>query len=149
METNYSFSEHQVVLQQQKEMVKEVEKVADKFSEMDIIYSLQTADELWGALTSRFEKLKKHIEEYNQILSQMNLDFIANIQNLCSNFENSVAIIERDKDDNLHCGDCLVSYNYCQDKVGKKVKLSLVSINTNNISRGQYPVFAKHIEVIE
>lgn len=149
METCYSFSEHQVLLKQQEELVNNIEKVASKFCGMDILYSLQTADELFCALTSRLEKLNAHIAEYRRIIAMMDPSYMDNIQKVFSSQENYVGLIEKDENDYLHCGKSLVPYTYCKDLIGKKVKISHITLNSIKDSNLAYPTFAKHIDVIE
>ena len=149
MKTTNTYSEHQIVFQQQEELVNDIEKVARKFGEMKIIYSLETADELVSALVSRMNTLNSHIEEYKRISSQISSVHKEEIHQLLSEFENQVGVIESDENGTLHCGSCVVPYNYCHDKVGKKVQLSLITLNKYNQTRNLYPVFAKHIEVVE
>ena len=149
METTRPFSEHQLVLQQQEDLVNDVEKVTDMFSETEVLYSLQTADELLYAWSRRMEKLNMHLMEYKRISSLMKPECAEEIHSLFSNHENHVGQIEKDANGNLHCGDCLVPYNYCKDLVGKKVRLSLITLNSNPYSKNFYPTFAKHIYVVE
>ena len=149
METNYSFSEHQMVLKQQEELVNEIETVTGKFCAMDILYSLQTADELCCALASRMEKLNVHIEEYRRIIAMMDPDYMDNIQKVFSSQENYVGLIEKDENDFLHCGNSLVPYTYCKDLIGKKVRISQITLNSIKESKLTYPTFAKHIDIIE
>ena len=145
METNYAFSEHQVVLQQQEELVNEVEK----FSEMEVLYSLQTVEEIMCALSSRMEKLNTHVAEYRRICSLMEPGYVEEMQSLFSSIENHVGVLERDKFGNLHCDNCLVAYKFGQSLVGKKVRISIVTLNANKMTRNIYPAFAKRIDVVE
>lgn len=149
METINGYSEHQIVLQQLEEHVQDIEKVTRKFGEMEIIYSLETADELISALVSRMKTLISHTEEYKRICSQISTVHKEEIHQLLSEFENQVGVIESDEKGTLHCGNCVVPYNYCHDKVGKKVLLSHITLNKFKQTRKIYPAFAKHIEVVE
>lgn len=149
METNIYFSEHLLVLKYQEEVVKEVEKITDKFGEMEVLSSLQSADKILCALASRMEKINVHIAEYKRICSQISPGYMEEIQRLFSDQENYVGMIERDGNGNIHCGNSLVPYKYCQDLVGKKVRLSFITLNVNNNTRKLYPTFAKHIDVVE
>ena len=60
METANFLTEHQFVLKKQQELVNEISKVDDKFANIDVIYNLETADEVLCALASKFEKLNKN-----------------------------------------------------------------------------------------
>ena len=148
METNIYFSEHQQVLQQQEELVRDVERVTGKFSEADVLYSLQTADEILSALASRMEKINLHIAEYRRLSSQISPGYMEEIHRLFTSLEDYEGVVERDAHGNIHCGPCLVPYKHCQDLVGKRARLSLITLNLNNATRKAYPTFARHIDVI-
>lgn len=65
-------------------------------------------------------------------------------------FEGKVFVLEKDENDNLHCGFCLVGYQNNLDKIGKMVRLTNVVENSN--SKGNckvYSCFAKHVKLIE
>ena len=149
METTRFFSESQIVLKQQEELVGNVEKITAKFSESIAKYKLETADELLCALESRMEKLNMHLAEYKRIISMIDPIFMESVQNMFSNIENYIGQIEKDEDGFLHCGKCMVPYTYCQNMIGKKVRISLITFNTNKSSKNKYPTFAKHIDVVE
>ena len=146
--TDY-LTEHQVMLMNQEELVNEVEEVTGKFCEMELVYSLQTTEEILCSLAKRMETLNKHLAEYKLISSQIDSAQMEEIRRMTASLENYVGIVERDKYGNLHCGNCLVSYRFCRNMVGKKVRISLISLNTNNITRNLYPTFAKHIDEVE
>lgn len=150
METNYAYSEQQAVLHRVNELVNKVEREAYKFSALDpdTNYILQTYEECTSALSSRMDKLKKDVEELRQINLQIDSAYEAKIQEYLSSFEKTTGWVERDEDHNLHCGDCLISYNFGQNLVGKKVKLSGITLNTNGRAAG-YPVYANHVEVVK
>lgn len=149
METNYCFSEHQLVLRQQEELVSNLEKVTCKFGKMKILYSLQTTDEVLCALNSRMKELNVHFAEYKRISSLMTSVYMDQIHSMFTNLENYVGIIEQDDQGDLHCGECLVPYTFCKDLIGKKVRLSLITLNSKKDSKKKYQTFAKHIEIVE
>lgn len=149
METNYNFSEHQIVLRQQEELVSDVEKITGKFSGMAKQYLLETGDEVLCALISRMEKLNLHLAEYKRICSLMNPEYMEEIHNMFSNLENYVGLIEMDENNLIHCGKTLVPYTYCKDFIGKMARLSLITLNSRKDSKNKYPTFAKHIDIID
>ena len=147
METINYLSEHQVVLTQQRETVYEIEHIVGKFNKM--IYTLETTDELLGALLIKLEKINACLAEFHRIDSQIDSDYQDAIQKMNLSLENNVGIVERDEGGNLHCGKCLLPYKYCQEMVGKKVKLSLITLNVHVGTRNMYPIFAKHVDVVD
>ena len=64
-------------------------------------------------------------------------------------YENYVGVIHRDKKGNLHVGKCLVGYKYCQNLVGKTVKLFLVTQNDNKLCNKRYPLYAHRVAVVK
>lgn len=64
-------------------------------------------------------------------------------------YEGLVGVVECDEYGNLHVEDCQVGYKYCQDMIGKTVRLSLVTGNINKLSSARYPMFAKRVAVVE
>lgn len=148
METANFLTEHQFVLKEQQELVNEISKVDDKFANIDVIYNLETADEVLCAMASKFEKLNKLAMEYIDITSRLDPAYLKQIQQTLSNYEGNIGVIERDEKGNLHCGDCLVSYNHCQDLVGELVIISHITLNTNHHTRNKYKAFANQIDLV-
>ncbi len=148
METTHFLSEHQYVLKQTDDMVDEIETLDDKFANIDVIYNLETADELLCALGNGFEKLNKLYLDYIEISSLINPVYLENTQKLLSSHEGNIGIIEKDERDILHCGDCLVPQNYCQDLVGKMVRISHITLNKNRHSRNKYQTYAYTIDLV-
>lgn len=72
---------------------------------------------------------------------------------LISEYEGKTLLLEKDEENNLHCGYCLVSFMNNQDKIGQNVRLSGVMKNTKSgksrKTREMYPLFAKIVEKIE
>ena len=64
-------------------------------------------------------------------------------------YENYVGVIQRDKRGNLHVDNCLVGYKYCQNLVGKTVRLFLVTGNDNKLCNKRYPIYAQRVAVIK
>ena len=145
--TNNYVSEHMVVLEQQREVVSEIEYVVDKLSK--ILYTLETTDELVDAMILKLEKINACLSEFHRLDSLIESVYQEEIQKMKRNFESHVGIVERDEGHNLHCGKCMIPYKYCQDMEGKKVRLSLITLNCRAGTRKDYPFFANHVEVIE
>ena len=169
METKNYMSEHHVVLTQQRDAVYETEKVVGKIGNIVSLlkeqleansdinletleqtqYTLESIVELLDAVLIRSEKIKANISEFHRIDEQIDSDYKDELQKMKFDLENHVGIVERDEHKNLHCGTCMVPYKYCQDMVGKKVRLSLITLNVCDSTRNTYPIFAKHVDVIE
>ena len=117
--------------------------------EMDIEYGLESTFEVFEALYKRMNTLREHTKEHKQICQKMDLENIEIQESLpdLAFYEGLEGVLKRDESENIHLGDCLVSYNYANNLVGKKVRISLVTVNANGKAR--YPYFAKHIEVID
>ena len=64
-------------------------------------------------------------------------------------YENYVGVIHRDKKGNLHVDKCLVGYKYCQNLVGKTVRLFLVTQNDNKLCNKRYPLYAHRVAVVK
>ena len=148
METTNFLSEHLYVLKQIDDTVNDIEAVDGKFAKIDVIYNLETADEIVTALASGFEKLNKLVLEYMQITSQIDPEYWEQLQRMLSKYEGETGLIERDENGDLHCGDCLVSYNYCRNIVGETVRISHITLNTNHRTRNRYKTFANQIDLV-
>lgn len=162
METNnYYVSEQQVVLAQQRDAIKQIHHVLGKIFKMinpfknqpemtdKTKYQLESIDEVLAAVLIKMDKTVETIKEFERVDALIEPDYKEEIQKKNLNLEDHVGVVERDEDRNLHCESCLVPYNYCQDMVGKKVRLSLITLNCRAGTRKDYPFFANHVEVIE
>lgn len=91
------------------------------------------------SLIGNFEKSEKGVSstEFQEQLSYI------------KNFEGIEGKLERDANGNIHCDNCLVSYKYCKNMVGVTVRLRQITPNYKNESRTLYPLFAKHVEVVD
>ena len=162
METNnYYVSEQQVVLAQQRDAIKQIHHVLGKIFKMinpinnqpemtdETKYQLESIDEVLAAVLIKMDKTVETIKEFERVDALIEPNYKEEIQKKNLNLEDHVGVVERDEYGNLHCESCLVPYNYCQDMVGKRVKLSLITLNCRSITRHRYPTFANHVEVIE
>lgn len=113
--------------------------------EIEFEYGLETTIEVFEALVSRIKKLASHTEQHRQISMEMSTekDSLPDY----THYEGFEGLLERDEDGNIHLGDCMVSFNFAKNLVGKKVMISSITVNTK--LRANYPFFAKHIELID
>ena len=149
MKTNSIITEQQAVLQKVDDVMTSAVRESSKFTALDAKHNLQKYFEGSVALNSSIEQLNAHLEEYRSISSQIRPDYSDKLLNTLSNLENTVGVVERDSDGNLHCGNCVVAYKHGEEIVGKQVKLSYITLNINKMSRHKYLAFARHVDILK
>ena len=118
-----------------------IEKILVSAKSRYIIFGLTL--QLCEAIVWLSEYISKHNDKEANLSMCNRISCESNsIESAIAKYENKVFVVEKDKKNNYHCGQCRLSYNAAKDYLGLSVMLYDVKENKAK-SLDNYPYFAK------
>lgn len=133
-------------------LINDIESDIYLFNEESMPETLQSVEDiLWAirndieSLPPLFQQLKLAMQEFSSLKHESGCNpFLYNP----ISYEGREVVLERDDRGNIHSGECVVSYNYCADLVGRRVVLNSIQPNIN-IKTREYKYYAQFVRTVD